>query len=489
METILACLTWLSDHQGAIFLCALPIAIPLILFQVLPLLVLMERRGASFIQDRIGPNRAGVNLSAKALGALALRKDAIAGVFAHERDPQATGLRLRAFGMLFNMADLVKILFKEHFIAPFAEGFFYKWAPVIPVGIALFSTALIPWFAPFSYVVSTGGFGHVVGQAIDAHSGLLALFAVGSLGVYGIVLGSWASNSKYALLGGMRSSAMMISYEVSMGLSVLGLLLIYGSFSLTEGVLWQESHTWGAVVQPVGFVLFLIAMFAEANRNPFDVAEGESEIVAGFHTEFNGIRFMLIMTAEYFHVMLASVLLAVLFLGGWSILPVPGFGSEWVRDNLGLVLGIGLIAGGVLKLGFAWLIAGRRRHYARINASDKAQRLREYGFYTALLSGAGLAFIAGGIASILLLDPEPITIIAPTGEKIFATWVNLLTAVVQFKIILVKALMFCWLFVWVRWTLPRFRYDQIMGLGWKVLLNIALVNLLVTALIAKLVRG
>ncbi len=483
MDTVL---TFLSNHLGLIMLVVLPIAIPLILFQVLPLLVLMERRGASFIQDRIGPNRAGINLSAKALGALTLKRDAIAGIFAHERDGQPT-LRLRAFGMLFNMADLVKILFKEHFIAPFAERAFYLWAPMIPVAIALFSTALIPWFAPFVHRAADGSLVTIVGQAIDAHSGLLALFAVGSLGVYGVVLGSWASNSKYSLLGGMRASAMMISYEVSMGLSVLGLLLIYGTFSLSGGVAWQEANTWGIVVQPIGFLLFLIAMFAETNRNPFDVAEGESEIVAGFHTEFNGIRFMLFMTAEYFHVMLASVLVAVLFLGGWSILPVPGFGSDWVRDNLGVVLGVGLAGMGLLLLGFAWLVSRRRAHYARLAASDRELRLREYGVYAAVFGGAGLAHLVGAVAAILLLDPEPLerTI---AGAPVFATWVNLLTAVVQFKIVLVKALAICWLFVWVRWTLPRFRYDQIMGLGWKVLLNIALINLLATAVIAKLVQ-
>jgi NADH-quinone oxidoreductase subunit H len=496
-------LTWLSDNLYWIVLVLLPIVIPLALFQVLPVLVLMERRGAAFIQDRIGPHRAGVNINAGALKQLLkLRMTKLgpipnldaAGLLA-ERPTE--GVRMRMFGMLYNAADLVKILFKEHFVAPFADRFFYKIAPAIPIAIALVTTGLVPWFAPFTYQTSSGGFLTVVGQAIDAHSGLLALFALSSLGVYGVVLGSWASNSKYALLGGMRSSAMMISYEVSMGLSILGLLLLYGTFSLTDAVEWQTQHAWGVVVQPIAFVLFLVAMFAEANRNPFDVAEGESEIVAGFHTEFNGIRFMLYMTAEYFHVLMASVLIAILFFGGWDLLPVGlplhGFDQPWVtldsfwlRDNLGLVISVSLVPLALLLAGFAAILLRRRTHYARGPATDKAIRCREYAVYAGALTAAAIGALAGAAVA-WTWDPAPVAMAGNT--PVFSNLVNIVTAIVQVHVVLVKALAFCWLFVWVRWTLPRFRYDQIMALGWKVLLNIALVNLLVTAVIAKLVRG
>jgi NADH-quinone oxidoreductase subunit H len=295
-----------------------------------------------------------------------------------------------------------------------------------------------------------------------------------------VVLGSWASNSKYSLLGGMRASAMMISYEVSMGLSVIGMLMIVGSLSLTEVVEWQGRNTWGVVVQPVGFLLFLTSMFAECNRNPFDVAEGESEIVAGFHTEFNGVKFMLYMTAEYLHMMIASILVATIYFGGYQLLPIPGFGPEWLKAHIGPVLAAGLVATAVLLFGFVWLIKGRKAIHARSDANpvDKQERAKEYGFYMVVFTLAGLGLLAASGAAVALVNLE----------RLGQGWIDLITAVVQFHIVLVKALLFCWLFVWVRWTLPRFRYDQIMDLGWKVLLNVALVNLLVTAVVAKLIR-
>src|ERR1043165_345717 len=299
-----------------------PVLIFALLFQILPLLVLAERRGAAIIQDRPGPNRAYV--------------------------PLPGGIKLRGFGMIFNIADAVKLLFKESFTAPFAHKWWYILAPAIPVVAAILTPAVLPWFGPIVHKPDGGELQVISGQIFDANVGLLLLFAIGSLSVYGVVLGSWASNSKYALLGGLRASAMMISYEVSMGLSVLGLILVVGDFSLTNIVEWQTAHTWGIVVQPIGFFLFLTSMFAECNRNPFDVAEGESELVAGFHTEFASSKFMLFMTAEYLHVMLASVLIATLYLGGYSLIPfpIPSTGTQgiewivldttWVQAHLGL---------------------------------------------------------------------------------------------------------------------------------------------------------
>ena len=438
-----------------------PVLIFALLFQILPLLVLAERRGAAIIQDRPGPNRAAISLPG--------------------------GLKLRGFGMVFNIADAVKLLFKESFTAPFAHKWWYILAPAIPVVTAILTPAVLPWFAPIVHQPDGGALQVVSGQIFDANVGLLLLFAIGSLSVYGVVLGSWASNSKFALLGGLRASAMMISYEVSMGLAVLGMLLIVGSFSLTDIVEWQGNHTWGIVVQPVGFLLFLVAMFAECNRNPFDVAEGESEIVGGFHTEYSSMKFMLFMTAEYLHMIVAAALIATLFLGGYHLLPVGGFGTVWVRQHIGPVLGVLLALGGAGMLAFAWLITRRRAAYLRKAHSDNASRNREYTVYAVVFALLGLAHLGAGAAAWLLL-PVPTAVIAAGGLAIFPWWASLLTAVVQFSVILVKTILVCGLFVWVRWTLPRFRYDQIMALGWKVLLNIALVNLLVTAVVTKLVK-
>ena len=475
---------WLAAHLHIIVALALPVAVPLILFQVLPLMVLIERRGAAYIQDRPGPNRAGINIHPGMLGALTGNKGAFQKIFAWA----PVGLRLRAFGMIFNGADFVKLAFKESFLPPFVHKGFYLVGPAIPLIIGLLTPALLPWFAPITYQVAGQAEAVTIfGQSLMAESGLLLFFALGSLSVYGVVLGSWASNSKYPMLGGLRASAMMISYEVSMGLAVLGMLLIVGSFSLTDIVEWQGNHTWGIVVQPVGFLLFLVAMFAECNRNPFDVAEGESEIVGGFHTEYSSMKFMLFMTAEYLHMIVAAALIATLFLGGYHLLPVGGFGTVWVRQHIGPVLGVLLALGGAGMLAFAWLITRRRAAYLRKAHSDNASRNREYTVYAVVFALLGLAHLGAGAAAWLLL-PVPTAVIAAGGLAIFPWWASLLTAVVQFSVILVKTILVCGLFVWVRWTLPRFRYDQIMALGWKVLLNIALVNLLVTAVVAKLVK-
>jgi NADH-quinone oxidoreductase subunit H len=341
----------------------------------------------------------------------------------------------------------------------------------------------------------------VSGQVFDANVGLLLLFAIGSLSVYGVVLGAWASNSKYSLLGGLRASAMMISYEVSMGLSVLGLILLIGDFSLTRIVEWQTANTWGAVVQPVGFLLFLVSMFAECNRNPFDVAEGESELVAGFHTEFASSKFMLFMTAEYLHVLIASVLIATLYLGGYSLLPCPlplpavGGGIEWVaidtawiQAHLGLVGGLMLFGGAALLLFLSHLVTTHKRAYAALPVSDKNERVREFSFFAGLFMFLAILSVAGGALCIALGGPTPLPGAVHEAKPIYPLWVGIVTAVIQLHVVLGKTLAVAWLFIWVRWTLPRFRYDQIMALGWKIMLNIALVNLLVTALIAKLVK-
>jgi NADH-quinone oxidoreductase subunit H len=247
-------------------------------------------------------------------------------------------------------------------------------------------------------------------------------------------------------------------------------------------------------------MLFLVSMFAECNRNPFDVAEGESEIVAGFHTEFASSKFMLFMTAEYLHVLIASALIATLYLGGYSLLPFPlpvggkeglewmTLDTAWVQGHLNLIGGAMLSLGGLTLVGLSWLVGRHKRAYARLGASDAADRLREFGFFAGLFMILGLFSLAGGAACLLLEPPAPVAGLYYQAKPVYPLWVNLVTAVVQLHVVLGKTLAVAWLFIWVRWTLPRFRYDQIMALGWKVMLNIALVNLLVTALIAKLVR-
>ena len=417
---------------------------------LIPLMIFMERKGAAIIQDRIGPNRAEANIF--------------------------NMVRIRGFGMVHNLTDVVKLLWKEDFIPKNAHKWFYIVAPIIPVFTAVVTPALIPWFAPIEFTGSTfEKVGGISGQIIDANAGILMLFALGSLSVYGVVLGSWSSNSKFSLLGGMRSSAMMISYEVSMGLSLLGLFMIVGSFSLTNIVEWQAENTWGVVAQPVGFFLFLTAMFAETGRTPFDVAEGESEIVGGFHTEYSSIKFALFFMGEYCHIVIASALIATLFFGGYHL---PFLSTDVIKGNVTTVIGVGGILKAMVLFGICRMIIQQKKRYAAKQAKDHDIRMREYSVLTAIVGAMGIAAL---IVTVVAFSYGEIDAMHPAAA--------ILTALIQVGIVILKTLFFCWVFVWVRWTLPRLRYDQIMALGWKVMLNIALVNLAVTALILKIVEG
>lgn len=466
-----AVLTWIANHPYELAALLLVPAVPLIFFNILPLMVVMERRGAAFIQDRPGPNRAGIWIP-------------------------GLNTRIRAFGLVLNACDFLKLAVKERFDPKFAAAFgYYAAGPFIPLMAALVLPAFIPLFAPIAYQTADGLLGTLQGTTISTNSGLLALFAFSSLSIYGIVLGSWAANSKFSLLGGMRASAMMISYEVSIGLAAAGMFLIVGSFDLARIAAWQGEHTWGLFAQPLGFILFTVAMFAECNRTPFDVVEGDSEIVAGFHTEYGAMRFMLVMAAEYYHVIVASALISTLYLGSYHLSPVPlpigpdfalvSLDDAWMRHHLGAVLALLLGGGAIGAAILAALLNGRRVHYARSGASDAAVRAREYVLYTAVFGGAALAM---AVAAVLVAGWRPSPVASVGGTPVWGWLVDALTASAQLGILIGKIIVVGWLFVWVRWTLPRFRYDQIMALGWKVLLNAALINLLITAIIVKLVR-
>ncbi len=335
------------------------------LFSLTSLLTWMERRQSAMIQDRIGPTRANL-----------------------------FGITL--FGLLHPVADGIKMLTKEDVRPAGANGALHTLAPMLALFPVLVTFAVIP----FGPTVRIGG--HTVPlQIARLDVGILYIFALASLGVYGVVIAGWASNNKWSLLGAVRASAQMISYEVSMGLSIMGILVVYQTLRLDELVAAQGTSLWGVVVQPVGFILFLTAAIAETKRTPFDMPECESEIVAGYFTEYSGMKFGMFYLAEFMEIVVAAAVITTLFFGGWQ---VP------------------------------------------------------------FLAPDGFHLPGGSFVALSSLAVTTLQILAFVGKVFF----------------------FCWLQLMIRWTIPRFRYDQIMRLGWKVMLPLSLANLFVTALVVLL---
>jgi len=326
-------------------------------------LILAERKIAAWSQDRRGPNRAG------------------------------------PFGLFQPIADGAKMILKEDVIPGYVNRPLYILAPSIAIIAATIGVAVVP-FGPVGADAPRIG-----GRAIDfqiapnVDIGILYVFAIGSLAVYAVILAGWASNNKYSFLGGLRASAQMISYEIPLGLSVLGMILLAKSLRLDAIMDWQDTHglgpipAWGVFVQPLGFLIFLVSAFAETNRLPFDLPESEQELVGGFHTEYSAMKFGMFFLGEYLHIITVSLLTVILFFGGWD---APFLSST---------------SGG-------WLAA---------------------------------------FVKVLVLFAKVAAMIA--------------------------------FMMWIRWTLPRFRYDQLMNLAWKAMIPLALLNLIVTMAIVQIVRG
>ncbi len=309
-----------------------------------------ERKVAAYLQDRHGPDRAGFG------------------------------------GLLQPLADGVKMFLKEEIIPVASNKFLFILGPSIAMTCALMTGVVLPWGDKFTLFGRTFNL-----QATDLNIGVLYVFAVVSVSVYGIMIGGWASNNKWSLMGAIRASSQIISYELSMGLSIIALLMVTGTLSFREIVLQQHGGIlhWNFIAQPLGFLIFLICAFAECNRAPFDLAECETELVGGYHTEYSSMKLGFYLFAEYINMFISSAVISALFFGGFNF---PGMDF-----------------------------------------------LAEKG-----------------------LDPNWITLIGTAGY-------------------FMKIIFFIFFFMWVRWTIPRFRYDQLMNLGWKSLIPIALLNLAVTA--------
>ncbi|HKS82186.1 MAG TPA: NADH-quinone oxidoreductase subunit NuoH [Candidatus Acidoferrales bacterium] len=344
-----------------------------------------------------------------------------------------------AHGLLQPLADGIKFLFKEDLTPPMADKLVYTLAPFLALALALTALALIP-FGPANVTL----LGQPVFVVSNVDIGLLALFAITSIGVYGVVLAGWSSNSKYPLMGGLRSSAQMISYEVSMTLSVVGVLLLAGSLKFTDIVDGQKGsffQHWniirfdhGAFPQIIGFLCYITAAIAETNRVPFDLPEAETELVAGFHTEYSSFKFAMFFMAEYANMITVSCLATILFFGGY-LSPFP---ESWHWQLF--LPGIGLIGLGLYCL---WNTITEMRGFHKL----------QLGLVTVGALGIGA----------LCLLPQ----VAPYLQGPF--WFT------------AKVIAFLFFYVWARGTLPRFRYDQLMSFGWKLLLPVSLANLVVTA--------
>ncbi|MBI2762516.1 MAG: NADH-quinone oxidoreductase subunit H [Chloroflexi bacterium] len=345
--------------------------------------------------------------------------------------------RVGPWGSLLSVVHGLKVLIKEDFTPTAADPIVFTWAPVVTYAAAVMTLLVLP-FAPGLY-----------GQ--DFNIGLLYFFAVGGMGVVGLLMGGWSSFNKYSLLGGLRSAAQIVSYEIPLTLSVVGLLILAGTMSLNQIVQQQSGWftDWFVFRQPLGFVIFFIAATAEANRTPFDLTEADSEIVAGFATEYSGMRFGFFFFAEYVNVFILSALAAVLFLGGWNApFPFPALSIPLYPGSLGIPL-LFLIALvpiiGTLALAAPFYLARSSMRW-----------------WVALIIGFVLFnVVAGGLTF--------------AWAYVSFDWV---AGLVWF---MAKTFGFVFVFVWMRGTLPRVRIDQLMGFAWKWLLPAALLNLFVTA--------
>ena len=351
--------------------------------------------------------------------------------------------RVGPHGLLQPLADGLKFLFKEDPTPAGADKFAYFLAPFLALALAITSIAVIP-FGPKEFTI----FGQSTPLAItNLNIGLLILFAITSMGVYGVALAGWSSNSKYPLMGGLRSSAQMVSYELALTMSVVGVILMAGTFNLSEIVLSQQGFHWGflprwnligaPMPQVLGFLLFFTAAVAETNRAPFDLAEAESELVAGFHTEYASFKFAMFFMAEYSSMITVSCLATILFFGGW-LSPFPQTGlwvwTRYIPSAAFALAGLALIVHGVRYLTLLGRIV-----------------LPALGL---VLCALGLLFSRPGVPDFI------------QGPFWF----------------LLKIAIFLFVYVWVRGTLPRFRYDQLMNFGWKVLLPLSILNVVITSL-------
>lgn len=397
-----------------------------------PLFVWWERRVSGFMQDRSGPNRCNI------------------GPF-------------RLGGLIQSFADMLKLVFKEDFTPSHIKyKFFFTIAPVIVFLCSFLTFAVIP----FADILVIDEKEHIM-QAIPNELGIMWFIAFAGLSVYGIILGGYSSGSKYGLLGSIRASAQVISYEAAMGLAIISMIISYGSIHLTDMVNAQSGTylgfvpMWGIFIQPLAAIIFIVCAFAETNRAPFDLAEGESELVAGYHTEYSAMRFGLFQVGEYAAMSASSAIIVTLFFGGYQI---PWLDTNSIQSNINYVI-MAIIIILPIKIFFftKWMKKNNKAIGENISR-EKETKILTFAFWSLSL------FI------IVILISFLVTGLGTNG-------INIITAVIQIAVFLIKFFMMAFVFIWIRWTVLRFRYDQLQMLGWKVLIPLALLNIVITAIV------
>ncbi|MGQ4807190.1 NAD(P)H-quinone oxidoreductase subunit 1, chloroplastic [Candidatus Entotheonellaceae bacterium PAL068K] len=418
------------------------VKVALVVFALLNLagfLTWAERKQSAVMQDRVGPNRAHLG-------------------------------RLTLMGLLHPVADGIKMVAKEDFIPTGANRFLHTLAPAA----ALFPALVVFAVIPFGDRVQL--FGRDISlQVAQLNVGVIYIFAVSSLAVYGTMLAGWASNNNYSLLGGLRASSQMISYELSMGLSIVGILMIYQSAQLDVIVqqqgelLWGFLPKWGIVLQPLAFVLFLGAALAENKRVPFDLPEGESEII-GYFVEYSSMKFGMFFLAEFVEIIVVSGLTTTLFFGGWQVPYLQMASFKFTEQSLDNLRENGL-PNEILE---------------KLNALEDQKLDTEGKFLEAVKQEIGSDQTVR-YKELILKDALQVSGFHwPLGLGVWQLPQKLVT-LMQVGTFCLKVLVGCWVLLLIRWSLPRFRYDQVMRLGWKMWLPLALINLFITAVVVLLV--
>jgi len=401
----------------------------------IPVLVWLERRTAGLVQDRLGPNRTNI-----------------------------FGFRLG--GVVQSFADVVKLLIKEEYYPSHIKmgKLIFMIAPIITFVAALLAFMVIP----FADTLVIDGEALRM-QPLPVEYGVFWYLAIGAVGVIGVIFGGWLSHNKYSLLGAMRATSMVVSYELPLGLAIISFIVTYNTVDFNAMVAWQSSTffgflpSWGILVQPLASIILIIALFAETNRNPFTVAEGESEIVAGFMTEYSAMKFAMYFMAEYVAMNTASAVIITMIFGGYQL---PYVSTEMLIDNFSSFAYVLIL---IIPAFVYWMIMFMRKNNAvRPSVSTDSGRIFETKVISIFL--VALALVVDAILLYLILSPNALA-------------TQIAVTMIQVIIFVIKLMAFNMFFILIRWTLPRFRYDQVQTLGWKYLLPLSLFNLFVTAIV------